>query len=168
MTPDHDPSSQTSKPETPLLVPHLVCAGAAEAIEFYKAAFGAIELMRLPGPDGKLMHACIALDGAQVMLVDEMAQCGVLSPRTLGGTPVTINLRVADVDAVFGRAVQAGAKPVMPPADMFWGDRYGVLEDPSGHRWAVLTPQRQLSEAELRDAAARFMQQQQQPEAVTA
>jgi uncharacterized glyoxalase superfamily protein PhnB len=100
------------------------------------------------------------------MLVDEMAQCGVLSPKALGGTPMTINLRVADADAVFERAVQAGAKPVMAPADMFWGDRYGVLEDPFGHRWAVLTPQRQLSQAELQEAAARFMQQQ--PEAVPA
>ena len=139
-----------------VLAPHLVCAGAARAIDFYKAAFGASELVRLPGRNGKLMHACIAIDGAQIMLTDEMPECGALSPKSLGGTPVTINLRVADADAVFARAVEGGAKAVMPPADMFWGDRYGVLEDPFGHRWAVLTTQRRLSEAELREAAAQF------------
>jgi uncharacterized glyoxalase superfamily protein PhnB len=145
---------KTTPTEAPVLAPHLVCAGAAAAIDYYKAAFGAVELLRLPGQDGKLMHACVAINGAQVMLTDERADCGALSPRTLHGTPVTINLRVTDADAVFDRAVRAGATPVMPPADMFWGDRYGVLEDPFGHRWAVMTPQRVLSEAELRAAAA--------------
>ena len=141
---------------TPGLAPHLVCAGAAAAIDYYQRAFDAVERVRLPGPDGNLMHACIEINGAQVMLADEREECGALSPRRLGGTPVTLNLRVADVDQVFERAVRAGATPVMAPADMFWGDRYGVLEDPFGHRWAVMTPQRVLSEAELQSAAADF------------
>lgn len=151
-----NPNLHSTAAEAPVLAPHLVCAGAARAIEFYKAAFGAVELVRLPGRNGKLMHACIAIEGAQVMLVDEMPECGAWSPKSLGGSSVTINLRVADADAVFERAVQSGAKAVMAPADMFWGDRYGVLEDPFGHRWAVLTTQRRLSEAELREAAAQF------------
>jgi len=150
------PDPDAALPEAPVLAPHLVCAGAARAIDFYKAAFGATELVRLPGRNGRLMHACIAIDGAQVMLTDEMPECGAMSPKSLGGTPVTINLRVADADAVFARAVATGAKAVMAPADMFWGDRYGVLDDPFGHRWAVMTTQRRLSQAELREAAARF------------
>jgi len=150
------PDLNSALPEAPVLAPHLVCAGAARAIDFYKAAFGATELVRLPGRNGRLMHACIAIDGAQVMLTDEMPECGAMSPKSLGGTPVTINLRVADADAVFARAVETGAKAVMAPADMFWGDRYGVLEDPFGHRWAVMTTQRRLSQAELREAAAQF------------
>jgi PhnB protein len=137
----------------PSLSPHLVCAGAAEAIEFYKRAFGATEKVRLPGPDGRIMHACICINGAPVMLVDENKQWGMLSPKSLNGTPVTIHLAVADVDKTAAQAVAAGAKVIMPVADMFWGDRYGVVEDPFGHRWSIATPQRQLSEAELQEAA---------------
>lgn len=147
---------QADMPAPAALAPHLVCAGALQAIDFYKAAFGARELIRLPGPDGKLMHACLDINGGQVMLAEERADCGAMSPKTLHGTPVTISLRVADADAVFDRAVAAGAAPVMPPADMFWGDRYGLVEDPFGHRWALMTTQRVLDEAELRAAAADF------------
>jgi uncharacterized glyoxalase superfamily protein PhnB len=146
--------SDTTSRQAPAFAPHLVCAGAAAAIDYYRRAFDAVELVRLPGPDGKLMHACVEINGAQIMLTDEREDCGALSPKRLGGTPVTLNLRVADADQVFERAVRAGATAVMPPADMFWGDRYGVLEDPFGHRWAVMTPQRVLSEAELHAAAA--------------
>jgi PhnB protein len=137
----------------PSLAPHLVCAGAAEAIQFYQQAFGAKEMVRLPGPDGKLMHACVSINGALVMLVDENKQWGMLSPKALGGTPVTIHLGVEDADKAAAQAVAAGAKVIMPVADMFWGDRYGVVEDPFGHRWSIATPQRQLSETELREAA---------------
>jgi uncharacterized glyoxalase superfamily protein PhnB len=139
------------------ITPHLVCAGAADAIEFYKSAFGASEELRLPGADGKLMHACIRINGAAVMLVDEQPQMGAQSPKTLKGTPVTIHLVVDDVDRVAAQAVSAGATVVMPVADMFWGDRYGVLEDPFGHHWSIATPKRQLSEAELREAARAAM-----------
>jgi uncharacterized glyoxalase superfamily protein PhnB len=150
--------SSNATPEVHRLTPHLVCAGAAEAIEFYKRAFGAIEMIRLPAPDGKLMHACVSINGSSVMLVDESPAMGNLSPLSLKGTPVTIHLIVDDADAVTTRAVAAGAKLLMPVADMFWGDRYGVLEDPFGHRWAVATPKRKMSEAEIRDAASAFLQ----------
>lgn len=140
---------------TPAMTPHLVCKDASEAIEFYKRAFGAEELMRLPGSDGRLMHAAVRINGATVMLVDENKDFGALSPATLGGTPVTINLGVPDADAAFERAVAAGALVVMPLADQFWGDRYGLVSDPSGHRWALVTPLRApMSEAELREAMA--------------
>ncbi len=139
------------------VTPHLVCAGAADAIEFYKKAFGASEMIRLPGPDGKLMHACLSINGSSVMLVDESPEYGMLSPKALNGTPVTLHLIVEDVDAFVERAVTAGAAIVMPVADMFWGDRYGVVEDPFGHRWSVATPKRQMTEEELRKAAASAM-----------
>jgi len=134
------------------VTPHLVCAGAAEALEFYKKAFGAVETVRLPGPDGKLIHAALIIAGSPVMFTDEMPQCGAMSPKTLKGTPVTIHLYVPDTDAFYARAVAAGAKAVMPPADMFWGDRYGVLEDPWGHSWSIATHQHDLTPAEIEAA----------------
>jgi PhnB protein len=142
------------------LSPHLVCAGAAEAIKFYQQAFGATEMVRLPGPDGKLMHACVCINGSSVMLVDENRDYGMLSPKSLGGTPVTIHLNVKDADQTAAQAVAAGAKVIMPVADMFWGDRYGIVEDPFGHRWSIATPQRQLSEAELKEAARKAFSEQ--------
>jgi uncharacterized glyoxalase superfamily protein PhnB len=122
------------------VIPHLVCAGASEAIEFYKNAFGAVEMIRLPGPDGRLMHASVSINGGMVMLVDEMPEHGALGPKALGGTPVTIHLIVPDVDAFVDRAVKAGATMVMPVADQFWGDRYGIVADPFGHHWSIATP----------------------------
>ncbi len=135
------------------VTPHLVCAGAADAIEFYKQAFGAVELMRLPGPDGKLMHAGITIGDSLVMLADEFPEWGSAGPLTLKGTPVTIHLQVEDADAVFTRAVEAGGEVVMPIADMFWGDRYGVVKDPFGHHWSVATHVREVSPEELETAA---------------
>jgi PhnB protein len=156
--------SETTRTAAPAglhsLSPHLVCAGAADAIEFYKKAFGAVEMVRLPGKDGKLMHACLSINGSSVMLVDESPQYGMLGPKALKGTPVTIHLVVADVDKAVERAVSTGAKLVMPVADMFWGDRYGQIEDPFGHRWSLATPQRVLSEQELRAAAEAFQNDQ--------
>jgi PhnB protein len=134
------------------LTPHLVCAGAADAIEFYKKAFNAEEGGRLPGPDGKLMHAMVRIGGAALMLVDEMPEWGALGPKALKGSPVTIHLYVTDVDATVAQAVAAGAKPTMPVADMFWGDRYGQLEDPFGHRWSVATHIRDVKPEELEAA----------------
>jgi uncharacterized glyoxalase superfamily protein PhnB len=134
------------------VTPHLVCAGAAEAIEFYKRAFGAVEAARLPSPQGKLAHAMIRIGDSAVMLVDEFPEMGALSPTSLKGSPVTIHLYVEDVDATVARAVKAGAKVTMPVADMFWGDRYGQLVDPFGHRWSVGTHVRDVSMEEMRQA----------------
>ncbi|MBV9734689.1 MAG: VOC family protein [Acidisphaera sp.] len=139
------------------LSPHLVCGGAAEAIAFYKKAFAAEELVRLPGPGGKLMHACLRINGSSVMLVDEIPAMGVRGPKSLQGTPVTIHLVVDDADATAARAVEAGAIVVMPVADQFWGDRYGIVEDPFGHRWSIATPQRTMTAAEMAEAARNAM-----------
>lgn len=134
------------------VTPHLVCAGAADAIEFYKRAFGAVQAARLPGPQGKLMHAMIRIGDSAVMLVDEFPEMGALSPQSLKGSPVTIHLYVEDVDATVARAVKAGAKVTMPVADQFWGDRYGQLVDPFGHRWSVGTHIRDVSMEEAQQA----------------
>lgn len=134
------------------VTPHLICAGAAEAIEFYKKAFGAEEVMRVPATNGKLLHAQIRIGDSAVMLVDEMPEWGALGPKMLKGSPVTIHLFVEDADAFFKRAVDAGASVKMPLADMFWGDRYGVLEDPFGHMWSVATHIQDLSPEEIMKA----------------
>jgi PhnB protein len=138
------------------LTPHLVCAGAANAIDFYKKAFNAVEQARLPGPDGKLMHAAVRIGDSTLMLVDENPRYGMLGPKTLKGSPVTIHLYVNDVDATVAQAVSAGAKITTPVADMFWGDRYGQLEDPFGHRWSVATHKRDLSPEEMREGMAKM------------
>ena len=134
------------------VTPHLICAGAADAIEFYRKAFNAVEEGRLPGPQGRIMHAMIRIEGSAVMLVDEMPEWGALGPKSLKGSPVTIHLYVEDVDAVVKRAVAAGAKITMPLADMFWGDRYCKLEDPFGHHWSVATHLRDVSPEEMKQA----------------
>ena len=122
------------------VVPHLVCAGAANAIAFYTKAFGATEMIRLPTPDGALYHASVAINGQMVMLVDEFPEQDCLGPKSLGGTPVTIHLSVTDAKGVVDRAVKAGATLVMPVERQFWGDLYGIVEDPFGHRWSIATP----------------------------
>lgn len=146
-----------SKAKVLSMAPHLVVAGAADAIAYYGKAFGATELLRIPGPNGKLIHAAVEIGGLPVMLTDEEPAWGSLSPKSLKGTPVTIHLNVADVDAFFARAVEAGATVKMPVADMFWGDRYGLLQDPFGHNWSIATHQRDMTETELRAAAAEAM-----------
>ena len=138
------------------LTPHLVCAGAADAIEFYKKAFNAVEVARLPGPGGKLMHAAVRIGDSTLMLVDENPQWGLLGPIALKGSPVTVHLYVDDVDGVVAKAVAAGARITMPIADMFWGDRYGQLEDPLGHRWSVATHTRDLSPSEIQEGMAKM------------
>src|SRR5437867_2376150 len=134
------------------VTPHLTCAGAADAIEFYKKAFGAVELARLPGPNGKLMHAMIRIGDSAVMLVDEAPEWGMLGPKALKGSAVTIHLYVENADATVETAVKAGAKITMPVQDMFWGDRYGALEDPFGHRWSVGTHIRDVSMEDMQKA----------------
>lgn len=139
------------------VTPHLVCAGAADAIEFYKRAFGATEMFRLPGPDGRLMHASVMIGNSMVMLVDEMKEMDSLGPKARGGTPVSIHLQVEDADAWFARAVAAGASVRMPLADMFWGDRYGMVIDPFGHAWSIATHMRDLTPDEITAAGVEAM-----------
>jgi PhnB protein len=136
----------------PALSPHLTVADAAEAIDFYGKAFDAVEVMRLPRPDGKLVHASVRINGFLVMLNDdfpEMSDGRSMTPPSLGGTPVTIHLTVPDVDAAFQRALDAGATVVVPLEDQFWGDRYGMVEDPFGHHWSLGQPVREVSHEEL-------------------
>ncbi|MGH8479527.1 MAG: VOC family protein, partial [Gammaproteobacteria bacterium] len=120
---------------------------------FYKKAFDAVEMARMPGPQGKLMHACIRIGDSVVMLLDEFPEWGAFGPKALKGSPVTIHLQVEDVDAVFEHAVRVGAKITMPLQDSFWGDRYGKLEDPFGHHWSVATHIRDMSPEEIQQAA---------------
>lgn len=134
------------------VTPHLVCAGAAKAIDFYKQAFAATEVSRLPGPDGRIMHAMLRIGDSTLMLNDEMPEHGVLGPLALKGTPVTIHLYVDDADAVSARAVKAGAKVKMAVSDQFWGDRYGIVTDPFGHSWSIATHVRDVSPAEMAEA----------------
>ena len=137
---------------TPMLVPHLVVDDAAAALDFYTKAFGAEEMVRLPGPDGKLMHACMRINGSMVFLNDDFPEYndGVSStPTALRGTPVTLHLHGADVDGRFQRALDAGAEVVNPLEDQFWGDRYGVVRDPFGHQWSLAVQVREVSMEEL-------------------
>ncbi len=138
------------------LTPHLCIAGAADAIEFYKKAFSAVEVTRLPGPNGRLMHAMLRIGDSALMLNDEFPEMGGLGPKSLKGTPVTIHLYVEDADAVFAQAVAAGATVRMPIADMFWGDRYGILVDPFGHQWSVATHKQDLTPQQIQEAVAKM------------
>jgi uncharacterized glyoxalase superfamily protein PhnB len=131
------------------LTPYLVCDAAGDAIAFYVKAFGATETVRMPGPGGRIMHAELRIGSSMVMLSDENPERGALSPRTIGGTPVSIFIYTEDVDALFARAVAAGATPVAPPADMFWGDRFGQLTDPYGHSWAMATHKEDVTPEEM-------------------
>jgi PhnB protein len=140
------------------VTPYLTLKGAAQAIEFYGRAFGARESARMAGPDGtSVMHAELRIGDSVVMLSDEFPQAGPRSPETLGGTSASIFLYVPDVDAAFKRAVDAGAKALMPPADMFWGDRFAKLADPFGHEWAMATHVEDLSHEEIRKRGAAAM-----------
>ncbi len=133
---------------------HLTVKGAAAAIEFYKKAFGAVELARMPMPDGKLGHAHLKIGDSHLLLNDEPNFPGSCkSPQTLGGNSVALQLYVEDVDAVFNRAVAAGAQAFMPPADMFWGDRYGQLNDPFGQRWSIATHKEDVPPEEMQKRA---------------
>lgn len=138
------------------VTPHLICARASEAIEFYKRAFGAEELSRLASDDGRIMHAALRIGDSVVMLTEEFPEWNSLGPLALKGTAVTIHLYVEDVDGFCDRAVKAGASVKMPVNDMFWGDRYGALEDPFGHRWSVATHMRDLTPEEIRRAMPRM------------
>lgn len=131
------------------LTPHIVCEGASDAIAFYRKAFNAEELTRLPAPGGKVMHAAIRIGDSVVMLMDDFPEWGSLGPKALKGSPVTLHLYVQDVDAAIKQAVAAGAQVTMPAADMFWGDRYGQVVDPFGHRWSIATHKEDLTPEEI-------------------
>ena len=132
------------------VTPYLIIDGAAKAIDFYKKAFGATEMVRMPGPDGKIGHAEIKIGDSPVMMADEHPQMGHKSPKALGSTPVSIVLYVEDADKVFNQAVSAGAKSLRPMADQFYGDRMGTLEDPFGHVWSIGTHVEDVSPEEMK------------------
>jgi PhnB protein len=131
------------------ITPYLVVKGAAEALDFYTAAFGAMELFRMPYQDGRVGHAEMEIDGARFMLADEFPEMDCRAPRTIGGTPVHLYLYVPDVDGVFGRAVTAGAVVKRAVQTQFYGDRSGALEDPFGHVWHVATHVEDVAPEEL-------------------
>ena len=137
------------------ITPYLVVGGAAEAIEFYKRAFGAVEIDRAMTPDGtKILNASIQIGDSRIMLNDEFPEMNCKGPLSLGGSPFNLHLYVEDADAVFAQAVAAGATVTMPIDDMFWGDRYGSLTDPFGHNWGIATRKRVMTEDDLKQLAA--------------
>lgn len=123
----------------PRVIPYLIVDGASQAIEFYRDVLGATERMRMDAPEGKVGHAELELGDSLIMLADEFPEMGARGPRAVGGTAVTIHVYVEDVDDVFKRAVEAGAKPTREPEDKFYGDRGAEFEDPFGHRWSIAT-----------------------------
>jgi len=136
------------------VTPYLILRGAAKAIEFYKKAFGATELMRYPMPDGKLGHAEIKIGDSPIMMADEHPEMGYKSPQSYGGTSVSVMLYVDDVDTLFPQAIAAGAKELRPVVDQFYGDRSGTLVDPFGHVWTIATHKEDLSMEEMQKRAA--------------
>jgi PhnB protein len=142
------------------VTPYLICKGAADAIEFYKQAFGATELMRMPMPGGKLGHAEIRIGNSAVMLADEFPEMDVRGPQSLGGTSVSLLIYVEDVDRAFPRAIQAGGKEVRPLMDQFYGDRSGTLEDPFGHKWTIATHKEDVPPEEMARRHEEFMKKQ--------
>ena len=141
----------------PQITPYLAVAGAGDAIDFYTKFFGARERMRMPGPDGTIGHAELEIGNSLIMLADEFPDMGHRGPKTVGGTPVTINVYVEDVDDVFERAVEAGAKELRPVENQFYGDRSGQFEDPFGHHWSVATRVEEVPPDEMEKRAAEMM-----------
>lgn len=133
------------------ITPYLVVKGAAKAIDFYKKAFGAIEVMRMTDPSGKIMHAEIRISNSPIMLADEFPEMNILSPLSLGGTSISLHLYVEDVDAVANQIIAAGADILKPVTDQFYGDRTGNFLDPFGHNWHIATRKEIISPEELND-----------------
>ena len=131
------------------VTPYLIVNGAADALEYYKKAFGATELFRMPAPEGKIGHAEIKIGDSPIMLADEFPEMGYKSPQSLGGSPVSIMIYVDDVDTTFSQAVAAGGKEQRPVKDQFYGDRSGTLEDPFGHVWHVATHKEDIAPDEM-------------------
>jgi PhnB protein len=142
------------------LTPYLVVRGGVAALDFYKKAFGAVELFRMPMPNGKLGHAEIKIGDSAIMLADEAPERGASAPQTVGGTPVGLMIYVEKVDAVFDQAVKAGAKVEMPVKNQFYGDRSGSIMDPFGHKWTIATHIEDVPPDEMAKRAAAAMQQQ--------
>jgi PhnB protein len=140
------------------VTPYLVIKGASRAIDFYKQAFGATELLRMDGPDGSVGHAEIKIGDSPVMLADEHPQMGFRSPQTLGGAGISLMVYVENVDEVFPRAIAAGAKELRAVQDQFYGDRSGTLEDPFGHVWTISTHQEDLSNEEMQRRSKELLQ----------
>ena len=138
------------------ITPHLVVQGAERAVAFYHDAFGAEELSRIPVPDGRLMSVRLRIGDGLLHLADEFPELGVLAPPSVGGTAVVLALEVGDAEAVFARAVAAGAQVRQPLAEVFWGDRHGQLDDPFGHRWNVAQHLRDVPHDEIVAAAAKL------------
>ncbi len=138
------------------VIPHLVISGAVDAIEFYEKAFDAKVKMKMDGPHGGVMHAELEIGGSQVYICDEFPEMGVLSPKSLGGTPVAIHLYVEDAKAWFARAQELGATVLMPLEDTFWGDRYGKVLDPFGHVWSIAQQIKKMTKKEIAEEASRF------------
>lgn len=138
------------------VTPHLTVRDASAMIEFYKKAFGAVEKARATGPDGKMiMHALIQIGDSFVFLNDEFPDMGAVSPFGAKSTPVTIHLSVEDADQQFQQALAAGAEVVMPLADQFWGDRYGIVKDPSGHQWSIGSHMEDLTPEQIKERMAK-------------
>ena len=131
------------------LTPYLIVKGAREAMAYYAKAFGAQEVVNMPGPGGSVMHAEMQIGNARFMLADENPERGSKSPKTLGGSAGSVMIYTEDVDATVKRAVDAGANVVMPVQDMFWGDRYGIVVDPFGHQWQIATHKEDLTPEEM-------------------
>jgi len=141
------------------VTPYMIFSGASDAIDFYKKAFGATEVLRMAGPDGKVHHAEIKIGNAIIMLADEAPEMGALSPKTIGGSPITLYIYVENVDKVVDQAVSAGAKLVRPVADQFYGDRVGGVEDSFGYKWYVGTHIEDVSDEEMKKRAAAMAKQ---------
>ena len=140
------------------VTPYLVIKGAAKAIDYYKNVFGATEVMRMPGPDGRIGHAELKIGDSHIMLADEFSEMGHQGPLTLGNSPVSMLLYVEDVDSTVQRAVADGAQILKPVADQFYGDRMGFIQDPFGHRWGVATHKEDVSPEEMKERAKKAMQ----------
>lgn len=141
------------------ITPYLLCRDGNAAIEFYKKAFGAVEVIRLPGPDGRVGHACLRIGNAAVMLAEPCTEDAKNVPEAgtaPGCAPVSVHLYVDDVDSVFEQAIKSGASVIMEPQDMFWGDRYARLTDPSGHQWSIATQKFEMTPEEMAKAMEQF------------
>lgn len=149
-------------PQYHSITPSLVIRGAAQAIDFYRRAFGAKERVRMAGPGGAVMHAEIKIGDSMLMLSDEWPEMGSRGPQALGGSPITVMLYVKDCDQTFRQAVEAGARAQMEPQDMFWGDRFAKLEDPFGHQWGILTAKEKVSPKEMARRQAAWQEQMKQ------
>jgi PhnB protein len=150
------------------LTPYLTVRDARRAIDFYKQAFGAVERGVMNGPDGKVMHAELMIGDSIIMLADEFPEFGAVSPQAIGGSASGLHIYVDNVDTAFDRAVKAGGTVEMPVADMFWGDRYGKLKDPFGHKWSIATHTADLSMEEMHKGMNDAMAKMPMPEKKTA